>query len=453
MFPATLLVRWMRKCASGLLYALTFIVFLFLDFLDAVLCVIYRYLDQVFEGKASPCYCVNRGEGDRGLGVESEVSGTLYGRRNVLREMGFFGFARKWECAGGGLVNRWTDCGCESCVSWMKNGDQKLHVVVKEHPEDSGAEPPENVIFLHGFLSSSSFWTETVFRNLSEPAKHKKYRFLAVDLLGFGKSPKPRNSMYTLKEHVEMIEQSVIHPFKLNSFHLVAHSMGCIIAVALAAKYSKSVKSVTLVAPPYIPCSNDGTSSEVLQKFAGKRLWPLMAFGSSVMSWYEHVGRCVCFLICRNHRTWERILKLLTWKRDLNFLIVDLTRHTHHSAWHSMHNVVCGGVKFMDDFLETLRKSGVRLCVIHGDQDQIVPLDCCNDLKTSFPDVELNIIRNADHRTVILGREKDFTESLGHIWAASSTAAAARIKQCCAKDCQTLKLHPPCLISSFTGTS
>lgn len=108
--------------------------------------------------------------------------------------------------------------------------------------------PIENVIFLHGFLCSSSVWTETVFQNLSESVQGN-YRLFAVDLLGFGKSPKPRDSLYTLREHLDMIEQSVICPFDLKSFHLVAHSMGCIIALAVAAKYSKSVQSITLVAP------------------------------------------------------------------------------------------------------------------------------------------------------------------------------------------------------------
>lgn len=104
------------------------------------------------------------------------------------------------------------------------------------------------MIFLHGFLSSSSLWLETVFPNLSEAAK-RDFRMFAVDLLGFGRSPKPTNCMYRLKEHLEMIEKSVVKPFQLNSFHLVAHSMGCIIALALAAKYPEVVKSITLIAP------------------------------------------------------------------------------------------------------------------------------------------------------------------------------------------------------------
>lgn len=111
-----------------------------------------------------------------------------------------------------------------------------------------GGDVLENVIFVHGFLSSSLFWTETVFPNLSESAS-RNYRLFAVDLLGFGSSPKPRDCSYTLSDHIEKIEKSVIRPYELKSFHLVAHSMGCIIALALAAKHPKLVKSITLIAP------------------------------------------------------------------------------------------------------------------------------------------------------------------------------------------------------------
>ena len=114
--------------------------------------------------------------------------------------------------------------------------------------ENSRGMPSENVVFLHGFTSSSSFWTETIFPKFSEQVK-QKCRLVAVDLLGFGSSPKPRNCSYTLKDHVRMIEKSVIEPLDLSSFHLVAHSMGCVIALALAAKYPTCVKSITLVAP------------------------------------------------------------------------------------------------------------------------------------------------------------------------------------------------------------
>jgi pimeloyl-ACP methyl ester carboxylesterase len=106
----------------------------------------------------------------------------------------------------------------------------------------------EDVLFIHGFISSSAFWTETVFPNFSSVAK-STYRLFAIDLLGFGRSPKPTDSLYTLREHLDMIERSVLEPNQVESFHIVAHSLGCILALALAVKHPGYVKSLTLLAP------------------------------------------------------------------------------------------------------------------------------------------------------------------------------------------------------------
>lgn len=124
--------------------------------------------------------------------------------------------------------------------------------------DEHGKGSTESVLFVHGFLSSLSMWAETIFPNLSEMGK-QKLRLIAVDLLGFGKSPKPANCMYRLRDHLEMIEESVVTPLQLSSYHIVAHSMGCIIALALAAKHPESIKSLTLVAPV-------SSISEVLMK-------------------------------------------------------------------------------------------------------------------------------------------------------------------------------------------
>lgn len=212
----------------------------------------------------------------------------------------------------------------------------------------------EDVLFIHGFISSSAFWTETLFPNFSKSAK-SKYRLFAIDLLGFGKSPKPNDSLYTLREHLEMIERSVLEPNKVKSFHIVAHSLGCILALALAVKYPGSVKSLTLLAPvscyhynfsrfvnqchvfnfhmglwyaevnlckiktkwqPYFPVPKGEQGTQYLmRKLAPRRVWPLIAFGASMAAWYEHVSRTICFLICKNHRLWEFLTKLITRNR------------------------------------------------------------------------------------------------------------------------------------------
>ncbi|CAL9148303.1 unnamed protein product [Musa hybrid cultivar] len=242
--------------------AVSLLVFALLDLLDFILCYFYRFLDVILEGNPVPCYCQRRGREERSAGEGGEeVSETLHGRRNLFREMGF----PFWKAASDGEEERgelrfprWSDCSCISCLSWQERGQDKLHLAVMEpssqdtkqvgRKKEYDTDSTESVVFLHGFLSSSSLWVETVFHNLSEVTK-QSFRMVAVDLLGFGRSPKPTNCTYTVREHLDMIEASVVRPLELNSYHIVAHSMGCIIALAMAAKHPESVKSLTLVAP------------------------------------------------------------------------------------------------------------------------------------------------------------------------------------------------------------
>lgn len=114
-----------------IIYGLSSTVFLFLDLLDFILCILYGFLDGFFEGQSSQCYCLQQG-------ISGELSETLFRRKNLFREMGFLGSGR--ECGNlrkrnGGIMggSRWSDCGCESCRLWMNNnGDDRLHVCVLE---------------------------------------------------------------------------------------------------------------------------------------------------------------------------------------------------------------------------------------------------------------------------------------------------------------------------------
>jgi len=132
--------KWLTNCAEALISILCCVVFLLFDLLDSVFCVIYGYLDKLIEGEASPCCCSNWERQKRRTNVADGLSDSLYERKNIFRQMGFLQYERKREDSsrkfdkGGGMsVNRWSDCGCESCLSWVNDGsDYKLHFVVKE---------------------------------------------------------------------------------------------------------------------------------------------------------------------------------------------------------------------------------------------------------------------------------------------------------------------------------
>ncbi|KAE8782211.1 lipase 1 [Hordeum vulgare] len=432
--------EWPRAAMAALAAA----VFAALDVVDVLLCLVYGVLDGFLEESPLGCYC-HRSQGKAAAAATGEeeddgVSDTLYVRRSACRDA----LLRLVAAVGGGTRRkqgaspakarspRWSDCGCGKCRAWRASGaggDRLRFVLQEPTPPSKGAEESargDNAIFIHGFTSSSSFWAQTVF---PEPAAASHRRLIAVDLLGFGDSPKPANCAYTLRDHVEAIERSLLDPLHLSSFHLVSHSMGCTIAIALAAKHPARVKSITLVAPPYfLPCE-ERASQVALRRLAEKKLWPPLLFGSAVMSWYEHIGRTICFVVCKNHRFWEWLIRIATRTSGVDIAVRDLTRHTHHSAWHTMHNVICGGARAQDRNLEALAAAGVPVRAVHGDGDQVVPVECSSrHLKSKLPHAEVRVVGGRDHRTVVFGREEELAQELRAFWSGCEKAGCHSVQ-------------------------
>lgn len=81
--------------------------------------------------------------------------------------------------------------------------------------------------------------------------------------------------------------------------------------------------------------------------------------------------------------------------------------------------VICGGAKFTDKHLETLIYSGVKINVVQGDRDAIVPIDCLWNMKARFPAIEVEVIPGTDHNTVIMSRKEVFVPRFVTLWASA----------------------------------
>ncbi|KAL4364322.1 hypothetical protein GQ457_04G038040 [Hibiscus cannabinus] len=463
--------------------AVSFVVFCFLDLVDLVLCFVYKLLDFCIESEWKKPGCFSKeainyggGGGSGGGGgmiivseqgeTESEVvcglssnklqfeeiSDTLYSRPSIVTEVSKLtvdklkldadivqsndqmkkGAARSTITVNSTIVKmlkgrmigqhlypmtRWSDCDCHFCNAWTYSTKDTLFVKA-ESPKDKAKE---DVLFIHGFVSSSAFWTETLFPNFSSKAK-STYRFLAVDLLGFARSPKPNDSLYTLREHVEMIEKSVLEAYKVGSFHIVAHSLGCILALAIAVKHPGSVKSLTLLAPPYyqVP-KGESTTQYVMRRVAPQRVWPPMAFCASVGGRYEHIARTVSLILCKNHRSWDFLFKLITRDRVRTYLLEGFIRHTHIASWHTLHNVIFGTAGKLDRYLDVVRdRIDCDVNVFHGKDDEVIPLECSYNVQRRIPRARVKVVENKDHITIVVGRQKAFARELEEIWKKST---------------------------------
>jgi pimeloyl-ACP methyl ester carboxylesterase len=99
------------------------------------------------------------------------------------------------------------------------------------------------VLFVHGNVSCSTFWEETM---VGLPVE---FRGLAPDLRGYGESARlPVDATRGLRDFSDDL-YSLVQTLGLEQVHVVGHSLGGGIALQYTIDYTPTVRSLTLVAP------------------------------------------------------------------------------------------------------------------------------------------------------------------------------------------------------------
>ena len=110
------------------------------------------------------------------------------------------------------------------------------------HYIDVGRGPV--VVLVHGFADSSYSFHET-----ARPLLAAGYRLIILDLPGLGRSGIPPESyVYSVENQAAQVLR-LTRKLGLERFHLVGHSMGGGIALYLAWKHRRRLRSVVLLAP------------------------------------------------------------------------------------------------------------------------------------------------------------------------------------------------------------
>ncbi len=100
----------------------------------------------------------------------------------------------------------------------------------------------DKVIFLvHGLASNAGFWRYNI------PELSKKYRVIAIDLPGYGKSQKDYYS-YSMSFFADQIKK-LADALSINKFVYVGHSMGGQIGIIFSLKYPDMLDKLILASP------------------------------------------------------------------------------------------------------------------------------------------------------------------------------------------------------------
>jgi pimeloyl-ACP methyl ester carboxylesterase len=238
------------------------------------------------------------------------------------------------------------------------------------------AAPP--IIFLHGWMSHRGVWQATV------DSLQDTFYCVAIDLLGFGDSEKPKDTDYSIEAQARRV-LAVADELGLEHFSLIGHSMGAQISMDIAA----------VLAPDRVDklVSVDGIVSGQVSRPVKWLAYPLVWLGYKVPFLYP-VARWLIKL-----RPGAR-LYFNNWFHDMNCLRFDEWAIDRNMAMQpGIQNSAYPTGKAirsldLEPYLENIR---AKLLAIYGMQDEVVLSTDAYLLQEHISNSCLMLIDNCGH--------------------------------------------------------
>ena len=146
---------------------------------------------------------------------------------------------------------------------WIEVEGDQLHYI------DEGKVEGETILFVHGTPEWSFGWRDLI------KELRTQYRCIALDMLGFGLSDKPKNGDFTCEAHSKRLS-TFIHQLDLKNFHLIANDFGGGISLPYVIQYPDSVRKVMLFNTWMWSLKNDKHykgPAKVMNTFLGKVMY------------------------------------------------------------------------------------------------------------------------------------------------------------------------------------
>ena len=221
----------------------------------------------------------------------------------------------------------------------VRLGDGDMHVVEDGRPGAPG------LLLIHGSAGSTAWWDPVV------PALAGACRVIRVDLLGHGKSSSPAGG-YDIPAHARRVG-AALDRLGVGRVTVIGHSMGCMVATALAEQRPDKVAALALIdmGPSLDAAMPDGLLVRLLlARFPGRLLWLL-----------------------RNEATIRKALSSAFTRQ------VDVPGAIIESALGMTHRALAGTARGSDDYMmqqslpDRLAALGVPVLVIFGTEDARYP--------------------------------------------------------------------------------
>lgn len=234
---------------------------------------------------------------------------------------------------------------------------------------EEGSGP--TLILVHGLGGSAESWTNNI------PTLAKDNHVYALDMLGFGRSDKPRID-YTIDLFVDMLK-GLVDTLAVDKASIVGSSLGGQIAAEYALKYTESVDRLILVAPAgFTPKRFKGTSA--LRNYT-------RIFSAKSKDGLKH-------LLERVHGTSTSISvsdEYIDWMYE--YIRMDNAKHAFISALRNSAKAERLGRRFK----KALESGSIKALVLWGKDDRIIPVRYAEQF-IDMPNCRLILLENCGHR-------------------------------------------------------
>jgi pimeloyl-ACP methyl ester carboxylesterase len=222
-----------------------------------------------------------------------------------------------------------------------------------------------SLVFLHGYLESSEIWDDFA------PLFAEEYFVICIDLPGHGKSVTP-SEPFTMEAFADAV-LSVTKHLGVEAFHLVGHSMGGYVAMAIFEKYFYRLNSLVLF---HSTCYSDSEE----KKQNREREIELVKGGKKEMIFSVSIPR---LFADDNLITFSEQVE--TSKR--------MALQTSDSG------VICAltAMKNRPDRYNLLKEAKIPILLIGGRKENLIPFELMEKMQSLSPDSKLLCLENSGH--------------------------------------------------------
>lgn len=215
------------------------------------------------------------------------------------------------------------------------------------------------LMLVHGFPLDSSSWNELI------PYLKDHFDLILPDLRGFGKSTTV-DAPYTLSDMADDLA-GLLDDLGVEKTALAGHSMGGYISLAFAKKYPQRVSGLGLIASQAAADAPEGkerrykTAADVAEKGVGV------------------------------------VVEAMTPKLSADVRVQEFVRGVIERQ---SKQAVIGALKAMaerEDAMPILSSFNFPLVLIHGDADQLIPIERAKEIKSANPSATLLELKGAGH--------------------------------------------------------